>query len=376
MGNKIAQPEIPESDPFPIPSSDSFGQIIRTPDGKKNRFNKYIFNRKVLLSSVFSLFLLTTLATSALYIKANRAENLGIHASNAGGFGNNKRKSPTPVPFATESPLPLPSTIPASSFLSFGPKQLPYTEFGKHNYTGAYINAGSLNDLTLRVKTAQSNGMKIVVKLAPAHNTMLNSTTGCFDINLWKQSIDSLKAFDFSTYVTDGTVIGGELVNEPHASDWCLTTPRTLTKSEVEEMAAYSKNIWPTLPVGAGRSDWLLANAPWAHLDFGHSQYHMRKGDITVWINNTVQQSKDAGVGLLMSLDFYAGQLDNTPMSATQLDYYYKAMLQDTYSCALTGYLYDATYLVQPEIQSVMTTINDAAKTHPAPPCYVGHVKP
>jgi hypothetical protein len=218
--------------------------------------------------------------------------------------------------------------------------------------------------------TAQQHGLKLLVKLAPAHDTMLDPTTGCFDLALWKQAIDRLSTFDFAPYVANGTVIGAELVNEPHANDWCLDSPRRLTKAEVEEMAAYSKRIWPSLPVGAGRSDWVLANAPWQQLDFAHSQYHMRKGDVEQWRLTTVSEAVAANVGLLLSLNYLAGQLDDSPMTAEQLQHFGTALARDTYACMLTGYLYDTAYNARPGVMSAFTEIARVAASHPAPPCY------
>jgi hypothetical protein len=270
-----------------------------------------------------------------------------------------------------------PSPPPIGSItLPFGPKQLPSAEFTSAPWTGAYVNAGDdLATMTSRVQAARVAGAHLIVKLAPAHADMLDPVTGCFAMSRWKAKIDRLASFNFATFVADGTVLGAELVNEPHASDWCLTTARRLTKAEVEEMAAYAKAIWPTLPVGAGRSDWVLANAPWAKLDFAHSQYHMRKGDVVAWRDRTISEARAAGVGHLMSLDYLAGQLDDSPMTATQLRDYGSVLAQDTYSCMLTGYLYDAAYNAQPGMMDAFTAIAWVANSHPAPPCYVGGVK-
>jgi hypothetical protein len=255
--------------------------------------------------------------------------------------------------------------------LAFGPKQLPQSDYGMAPWTGAYVNAGTAAKLESMLPLAQRYGMRVIVKLAPAHAEMLDPVTGCFDINLWKAKIDRLRSFDFAPYVADGTVLGAELVNEPHASDWCLNEPRRLTKAEVEDMAFYAKAIWPTLPVGAGRSDWVLANAPWKYLDFAHSQYHMRKGDVVAWRNQTISEAQAAGVGHLMSLDYLAGQLDDTPMTADQLRNYGSVLAEDTYSCMLTGYLYDATYNAQPGIMAAFDAIAAAAASHTAPPCSI-----
>jgi len=260
-----------------------------------------------------------------------------------------------------------------SSFLPFGPKQLTKDAFG-NPYTGGYINAGSVDKLNAMLPIARAHGSRLIIKL-PGDRRLFQNPDGTFNLDFWKQNIDRLRGFDFAPYVADGTVIGAELINEPNDPNNWGGAP--ITKAQFEQCGAYAKSIWPTLPVGGGRSDYLLVNAPWRHIDFGHSQYQMRKGDINTWINQTVQESKDADVGLLMSLNFYAGQLDNTSMTPNQIYHYYSAMVKDTYSCALTGYLYDATFLERPEVASAMNKINDLAKTHTAPPCYVGgHVKP
>ena len=315
-----------------------------------------------------------------------RVSSAGVVQAIAGGTAHitasyNRAKASCTVQVTVPAPPPPPPPPPAqppstgSPIMPFGPKQLPYTEFATPPWTGVYINASSLTNLTTRVTTAQQYGTRMIVKLAPPHAEMLDPVTGCFDVNLWKAAIDKLAPFDFAPFVADGTVLGAELVNEPHASDWCQSTERRLTKAEVEEMAVYAKVYWPTLPVGAGRSDWVLANAPWAHLDFAHSQYHMRKGDIDAWRDQTISEAKAAGVGHLMSLDYLAGQLDDSPMTADQLQYYGSALARDTYSCLLTGYLYDATYNAQPGVMAAFSAISWIANSHPAPPCYVGAVR-
>jgi hypothetical protein len=278
------------------------------------------------------------------------------------------------APVVPPAPPP-PAPVVGSPTLPFGPKQLPYTEFGLPPWSGAYVNASSLANLGTRVQSAQQFGLRLIVKLAPAHVEMLNPVTGCFDISLWKLAIDKLASFDFAPYVADGTVLGAELVNEPHASDWCVATARRLTKAEVEEMAVYAKAIWPALPVGAGRSDWVLANAPWAHLDFAHSQYHTRKGDAVAWRDQTIREAMTAGVGHVMSLDYLAGAVGDVPMTADELRYYGSVLAQDTYSCLLTGYLHDTTYNAQPGVMAAFDAVAWVANSHPAPPCFVGSVK-
>ncbi|HXJ18488.1 MAG TPA: hypothetical protein VNM68_14985, partial [Candidatus Polarisedimenticolia bacterium] len=162
-------------------------------------------------------------------------------------------------------------------------------------------------------------------------------------------------------------------VNEPHVADkW---GGKIITKEQLESTAAYAKSIWPYLPVGAGRSDYVLKYAPWKYLDFSHSQYHMRKGDVESWRKMTVAQSKAAGVALLLSLNFYGGEVGNTPMTPEEIRRLGSSLAADTYACALTGYMYNEKYFSTPGIEEAFAAVAAVASSHPAPPCYVGAVK-
>ncbi len=263
----------------------------------------------------------------------------------------------------------------ASTFksLPFGPKQLPLKLFGHSPFTGAYVNAGSAERLAKMLSLARAARMHLILKLDRSH-TLSQNSDGTFSLELWKSDIDRLRSIDLAPYVADGTVIGAELFNEPHVpSKW---GGKIVTKEQLEAAAAYAKSIWPYLPVGAGRSDYLLKYAPWEHLDFGHSQYHMRKGDIETWRRTTVEESKAAGVALLLSLNFYAGEAGNRPMRPQEVQRFGSALAADTYACALTGYVYDEKYFSAPGIADAFAAIASVAGSHPAPPCYLGAVKP
>lgn len=257
--------------------------------------------------------------------------------------------------------------------LSFGPKQLPSRLFGQPPFTGAYVNAGSAANLAHLLPLARAQRMHLILKLVSTRTLFVNPD-GTFSLVLWKHHIDRLRGIDLGPYVADGTVIGAELVNEPHnSSKW---GGRIISKQELDAAAAYAKSIWPYLPVGAGRSDYLLTYAPWQHLDFGHSQYHMRKGDIKLWRTRTVEESRRAGVALLLSLNFYAGGIGNTPMTPEEVQRFGSVLAADTYACALTGYVYDEKYFSAPGISHAFAAVAFIAASHPAPSCYVGAVKP
>jgi hypothetical protein len=272
-----------------------------------------------------------------------------------------------------KSPSPPPQVV-GSPFLPFGPKQVPFNLLGQAPlfFTGGYITDSSPSDVEQGLQLARAMGARLILKLVGSRSKFQNAD-GSFSLTLWKNELDKMKDFDFAPYVADGTVIGIELINEPHDThNWGGTI---VSKEDLEAAAAYAKAYWPYMPVGAGRPDYVLKYAPWHYLDFAHAQYHMRKGDIYAWRDMSVSQSKQAGVGLLLSLDFLAGEIGDTPMTADEVRQFYTVLADDTYACALTGYLYDAPYLSQPDIQTAFNIAGAIAASHPAPPCYVDHVK-
>jgi len=258
------------------------------------------------------------------------------------------------------------------NLLPFGPKQLPSGLFGKEPFSGAYVNAGSAFTLMRRLERARAARMHLILRLDYAEMPIRNPDR-TFSVKLWERNIDRLRSIDLEPYVADGTVIGAELINEPHvASKW---GGKIISKEQLESAAAYAKSIWPYLPVGAGRSDYVLRFAPWKYLDFSHSQYHMRKGDIETWRKLTVAQSKAAGVALLLSLNFYGGEVGNKPMMPAEIRRLGSSLAADTYACALTGYMYNKKYFSEPGIEEAFAAVAAVASSHPSPPCYVRAVK-
>jgi hypothetical protein len=256
--------------------------------------------------------------------------------------------------------------------LPFGPKQLPPRLFGHLSFTGAYVNAGSAKTLSEILPLARAARMHLVLKLVGDRSAFVNPD-GTFSLELWKRHIDRLRSVDLTTYVADSTVIGAELLNEPHnAKKW---GGRIISKAELEDAAEYAKTIWPYLPVGAGRSDYVLKYAPWKHLDFGHSQYHMRKGDIEQWCRTAVEESKASGVALLLSLNFYGGEVGDAPMTPEEVQRFGSVLAADTYACGLTGYVYDDVYFARPGISDAFAAVASVAASHRSPRCYVGEVK-
>jgi hypothetical protein len=84
-----------------------------------------------------------------------------------------------------------------------------------------------------------------VINLAGGQRHYINPD-GTFNLELWKRQIDQYRDVDFAPYVTEGLVLAHFLVDEPL---WPGTWGgRAISMEEIEEMAHYSKSLWPSLP--------------------------------------------------------------------------------------------------------------------------------
>ena len=79
----------------------------------------------------------------------------------------------------------------------------------------------------------------------------------------WKARIDQYRDVDFGPYVEEGLVLAHYLVDEPdEKQSW---GGQEISRADLEDMARYSKSIWPTLPT--------VVRATPAWLAEGHAAY-------------------------------------------------------------------------------------------------------
>ena len=101
-----------------------------------------------------------------------------------------------------------------------------------------------------------------------------------------------------------------------------------MSLADIDEMARYSKEIWPDLPaIIRGWPDYLLGYH-YRYLDAAWAQYHVRFGSIDQFIADNVRDAKASGLALVIGLNALAGggdkglqgyYKDKGSMSASQL---------------------------------------------------------
>ncbi|MEP7176308.1 MAG: hypothetical protein ABI860_07115, partial [Gemmatimonadales bacterium] len=148
---------------------------------------------------------------------------------------------------------------------------------------------------------------------------------------------------------------------------------RAISWATVEEMARYSKSIWPSLPTTARVSPSALAEATfrWNYLDAGWAQYSVRQGDVGAWVATQAAVAKAEGLGLIVGLNLLDGGTNKAPMTASQVRTFGTAMASEPSVCALVGWRHNSTYLNKTGVRDALDAVSTVAKSRKAASCVV-----
>lgn len=151
-----------------------------------------------------------------------------------------------------------------------------------------------------RIDYARRNGMKIKLIMTGGPHSNYLGTDGRFSLQRWKDRLDLFNTVlirqAIAEGVDDGTIWGFEMIDEPGntsaAKGWGgAEGVQGISKATLDEMAAYSHSIFPTLPAGIWNPRELtLLNDPATYqvVDFAIDTYLWRKGSIGPWITAAV----------------------------------------------------------------------------------------
>jgi hypothetical protein len=232
------------------------------------------------------------------------------------------------------------------------------------------------------LRTAKGKGGRFVLKMAGKTDEAIQNADGTFSLTKWKALVDRYRQINFSSYITDGTLIGHFLIDEPeNANKW---GGKPLTQATVEAMAQYSKSIWRDLPtIARTPPSWLARSTmTYTYLDAGWTQYVVWRGDALSWIRAETAAAQTKGLGLIAGLNVLDGGNGSSKirgwlsyrwsMTATEIRTYGAAMLSSSLSCAFMSwtYLYQgATYFARSDINSAMVDLSNKARAHAPSSC-------
>jgi len=206
----------------------------------------------------------------------------------------------------------------------------------------------------------------------------VNDANG-FSLTKWKQVVDEFRGMDFQTYIDDGTLMGHYIMDEPSdPSNW---NGVRVTPDQIEEMARYSKEIWPDLPAIIRAWPDYLKGHEYHYLDAAWAQYHVRFGSLDDFIESNVRDAKASGLALVMGMNVVAGgndpgmggyHNDKLAMTAAQVRTWGNRILDEPYACAFFMFRFYPDYFGRPDIQSAMDELSRRARDLPKRPCRRG----
>jgi hypothetical protein len=300
--------------------------------------------------------------------------------------------SPVAASDSPDAPVLAAVTYSGIPYGPFGLWKMTTLKWGPEPFTAShnFINADSL---VLQINAARSKGQRLVVAMTGGA-TEQYTTDGQFDLTKWKNVMNTYKKSALKRAVTaavsDGTIIGNLLIDEPEVAKWGTV----LTKPMIDQMAAYVKSIFPTLPVGVNHGPpgykW-RSSERYTRVDYAVYQYAhwVTQGDIIAWRDAVLAQAGLDGVRPGLSLNILNGgaqdrddgtydctgpdqgglgtRYPNCWMTPDQVRNWGEALTP--YGCVMLMWQYDAAYMSNSANQDAFKDIAALAASKPRPSC-------
>jgi hypothetical protein len=241
--------------------------------------------------------------------------------------------------------------------IPFGTFGLPTSAFGSR-FNGAHRNIWPSNLLS-ELRAIKARGGKVVLMFAG--NQRHYKVGGRFSLTKWKARVNRFRGVNFGSYVKDGTIIGHYLIDEPNdRRNW---GGKPVSPAVLEEMARYSKQLWPTMPtVVRAAPDYLGSNH--RHLDAAWAQYLHRRGNPGDYVRKMVAAAQKRRLALIVGLNVLDGGTPNgTKMTASEVKSWGSALLSSSYPCAFISWEYNAKYLAPGSMKDAMSALRRKAQS-------------
>ncbi len=252
--------------------------------------------------------------------------------------------------------------------ISFGTSAQPTSAFG------SVLNGGLRNiwpeELRGELAEIKSRGGKVVLMFA-GNEEHYKDADGHFDFGKWKARVDRFKTVNFSDYVQDGTIVGHYLIDEPYDPfNW---HGEPIPGSMIEEMAKYSKQLWPSMvTIVRAQPDQVRWSGTFQYLDAAWAQYTYQKGDIEDYIRENVADAQAMGLGLVVGLNITKGSPTKGEMTGKQVESWGSTLLSSTYPCAFISWQYNERHLAQDDMKTAMARLAQKAADRPSRSCSSG----
>jgi hypothetical protein len=263
----------------------------------------------------------------------------------------------------TEAAVSFAGGIPMGTFAQ------PTSEFGSI-YNGALRNIGT-NRILSELSAIRSRGGKIVLMMAGSQPYYLNRD-GTFSLSKWKERVNRYRNINLSSFINDGTIIAHYLIDEPYDAHNFGGKP--VSGATLEEMAKYSKSIWPSLKTVVRAEPYEIKwSGTYRALDAAWAQYLARKGNVNDYLERNVSQAKQMGLGLVVGMNIVKGGTPNgTWMTPSEVEKYGSALLNTDYACAFISWQYNSDKLDNSAMRSAMSALRRKAENRGSRSCSGG----
>jgi hypothetical protein len=240
--------------------------------------------------------------------------------------------------------------------IPFGMTAQPAKEYGDL-YSGGKMTM-TPGSMLSKLSAVRSRGGRVADMLAGKPRYYKEG--GRFSLSKWKARVDRFKRTKFASYIDDGTIIGHYMIDEPNdKANWNGTT---VSQSTLDEMARYSKRLWPKMATIVRVHPSYFKSSP-RHVDAAWAQYLSRRGSVKDYIRQSVADAQRRGLALIVGLNVVHGGTPNkTRMTPSQVASYGSTLLSSSYPCAFVSWKYGDSYLSSSGIRSAMKTLRQKAE--------------
>ena len=246
-------------------------------------------------------------------------------------------------------------------------------------HTG-WMAGGSISPTNIisRLNGARARGGRVVIKLSRGSDRYVKHR-GRFSLEKWKALVSRYRRVNLKPFIQDGTIIGHYLVDEPHReARWGRGG---IPRRTLEEMARYSKRLWPNMATIVRVAPTWLAGASfrWHYLDAGWAQYRATHGDVHRWIGAETRAAEREGLGLVVGLNVLDGGNGSSrmrgnsrakwAMSASEIRRYGAALLSSRRACGFFNWTHLPRYYGRSDIRGAMAEVSRRAKSHGKTSC-------
>ena len=230
--------------------------------------------------------------------------------------------------------------------------------------------------------------MRIVIALAPRDLAINSDRT--FSMTRWRTQVDAYRNLGLEPYIADGTILGHYLIDEPQCAS-CWGGER-IPSSTVEELASYSKSIWPSMATGVRAAPTHTENVRYQQLDFAWAQWegplHRPSHGMTPEKFRDVETAaaRERGLGLVFGLNYMDGgdgsskipgtydnptdpDVNRWQMSAAEVRKVGAVFAAAPLACALLSWKYEPSFLARSGVQSALEHVAGIAKNRERTSC-------